>query len=124
MGEALVSVLDEKGTPTVVDKAGILPPRSSMKTAPEEVVRRAIDESPLLSKYADTLDRRSAYEALEEVRARETARAEEEARRATSTRSTSRRQDPLEKVINSTANTVGRELGKQIVRGLFGTFRK
>ena len=156
VGEALVSVLDEKGTPTIVDKAGILPPRSSMKTAPEEVVRRAIDESPLRDKYADTLDRRSAYEVLEETRAEETARAEEEARRAawekeekarqaawekeqramerayrqsaprrtTSARSTSRRQDPLEKVINSTANTVGRELGKQIVRGLFGTFRK
>ena len=39
--------------------------------------------------------------------------------------STSRsRQTPLEKAINSTANTVGRELGKQIVRGLFGTFRR
>ena len=35
-----------------------------------------------------------------------------------------KKQDPLEKAINSAANTVGRELGKQIVRGLFGTFRK
>lgn len=30
----------------------------------------------------------------------------------------------VEKAINSAANTVGRELGRQIVRGLFGTFRK
>ena len=44
---------------------------------------------------------------------------------STSRRATSRKkQDPLEKAINSAANTVGRELGKQIVRGLFGTFRK
>ena len=42
-------------------------------------------------------------------------------RRTTSSR---KKQDPLEKAINSAANTVGRELGKQIVRGLFGTFRK
>ena len=87
---------------------------------------------------------------LEEDRQREAARAEEEARqaawekeqaakqravrqsaprRATTTASrshttTSRRQDPLEKAINSAANTVGRELGKQIVRGLFGNFKR
>ena len=42
-------------------------------------------------------------------------------RRTTSSR---KKQDPLEKAINSAANTVGRELGKQIVRGLFGTFWK
>ena len=47
-------------------------------------------------------------------------------RRTTSSRATSSRkkQDPLEKAINSAANTVGRELGKQIVRGLFGTRRR
>ena len=48
-------------------------------------------------------------------------------RTSTTTRRTTtsrKKQDPLEKAINSAANTVGRELGKQIVRGLFGTFRK
>ena len=34
------------------------------------------------------------------------------------------KQDPPEKAINSAANTVGWELGRQIVRGLFGMFRK
>ena len=170
VGEALVSVLDEKGVPSIVEKAGILPPRSSMSAAPEAEVKAAIQGSPLAQKYGESVDRRSAYEVLEEVRQRETAQAEEEARQAaaekeqkarekemkaqqaawekeqrerekmyrqaaaprrTSTRTTSSRttssrkkQDPLEKAINSAANTVGRELGKQIVRGLFGTFRK
>ena len=173
VGEALVSVLDEKGVPSIVEKAGILPPRSSMSAAPEAEVKAAIQGSPLAQKYGEAVDRRSAYEVLEEVRQQETAQAEEEARQAamekeqkarekelkaqqaarekeqrerermyrqaaapqraststrrtTSTRTTSSRkkQDPLEKAISSAANTVGRELGKQIVRGLFGTFRK
>ena len=173
VGEALVSVLDEKGVPSIVEKAGILPPRSSMSAAPEAEVKAVIQGSPLAQKYGQVQDRRSAYEVLEEVRQQETAREEEEARQAawekeqkarekelkaqqaawekeqrerermyrqaaaprrtststrrtTSTRTTSsrKRQDPLEKAISSAANTVGRELGKQIVRGLFGTFRK
>ena len=165
VGEALVSVLDEKGVPSIVEKAGVLPPRSSMSAAPEAEVKAAIQSSPLARKYGETVDRRSAYEVLEEARQRETAQEEEAARQAaaekeqkarekelkaqqtawekeqreweraarqstarrpsTSRRATSRKkQDPLEKAINSAANTVGRELGKQIVRGLFGTFRK
>ena len=150
VGEALVSVLDEKGVPTVVERANILPPRSSMSAAEGAQIQAAVNGSPLRDKYAQTEDRRSAYEVLEEDRQREAARAEEEARqaawekeqaakqravrqsaprRATTTASrsrttTSRRQDPLEKAINSAANTVGRELGKQIVRGLFGNFKR
>ena len=165
VGEALVSVLDEKGVPTVVERANILPPRSSMSAAEGAQVQAAVNGSPLRDKYAQTEDRRSAYEVLEEARQRETAQEEEAARQAaaekeqkarekelkaqqtawekeqreweraarqstarrpsTSRRATSRKkQDPLEKAINSAANTVGRELGKQIVRGLFGTFRK
>lgn len=159
VGEALVSVLDEKGVPSVVQRAGVLPPRSSMSAANQTEVDRVISESPLYRKYTQMEDRRSAYEVLEEVREEQAAREEAEARQAawekerkaqqaawekkqramerayrqpapprrtTSSRATSSRkkQDPLEKAINSAANTVGRELGKQIVRGLFGTRRR
>ena len=144
VGEALVSVLDEKGTPSIVERAGILPPRSSMNAVPEEDIRKAIKTCSLANKYSEVEDRESAYEQLEEIRAE----AEEEARKAaekeakekererkakqrsSSSRSTSsrKRQSSLEKAvnktINSTANTVGRELGKQIIRGLFGTFKR
>jgi len=164
VGEALVSVLDEKGVPSMVQQAGILPPRSSMSAASQAEIDQVITESPLYQKYTQVEDRRSAYEVLEEVREEQAAREEAEARQAawekerkaqqaawekeqramerayrqpapprrtTSTRTTSSRttssrkkQDPLEKAINSAANTVGRELGKQIVRGLFGTRRR
>ena len=161
MGEALVSVLDEKGVPSIVERANILPPRSSMSAAEESQIQAAVNSSPLWDKYTQTEDRRSAYEMLEEARQQETAREEEEARQAAwekeqaakqaawekeqaarqrtarqsaprrpaatsraRTTTSRRRQDPLEKAINSAANTVGRELGKQIVRGLFGNFKR
>jgi len=145
-GEALVSVLDEKGVPSIVDRAGILPPRSSMSAADENTVQTVICGSAYFDKYAQTEDRRSAYEVLAEVREEEMERAEQEARQAawekelaqkrkaytqaTTRRTTSSRkkQTTLEKAVSktitSTANTIGRELGKQLVRGLFGTLLK
>ena len=74
VGEALVSVLDEKGVPSVVQRAGVLPPRSSMSAANQTEVDRVISESPLYRKYTQMEDRRSAYEVLEEVREEQAAR--------------------------------------------------
>jgi len=82
VGEALVSVLDEKGVPSIVDKAGILPPRSSMSAAAEEEIVKLIETCPLADKYAEAEDRESAYEILEDIRAEEQAQAEEAARQA------------------------------------------
>ncbi len=145
-GEALVSVLDEKGVPSVVEKAGILPPHSSMEAADPSAISAVIDTCSLKNKYDYTEDRESAYEVLDDMRqeavaqqeraeaeaAREKARREREAsyarmysrpvRRNTSRSSSRRRKSALEKAIDSTANTIGREVGKQIVRGLFDTF--
>ena len=141
-GEALVSVLDAKGVPSMVQKAGILPPHSAMDMTDQQSCRRVILESPLYGKYEQEEDRKSAFEMLEELRADQQAQAEAEARRLAwekeqqrreqewerklaqsrrpAPRRTSSRQSPLEKTINSAANTVGRELGKRIARGLFG----
>jgi len=80
VGEALVSVLDEKGVPSIVERANILPPRSSMNIAPDDVVQKAIEESPLAKKYTAVQDRRSAYEELEEDRIEAEELAAEEAR--------------------------------------------
>ena len=149
VGQALISVLDEDGVPSVVEQAGVLPPRSSMKAASAEDIAAAVKNSPMAERYNNSEDRRSAYEMLEEVRAEEQAQAEKEAleaekekqrlqkekeraakSRSTSSRSTStrKRQSTLEKTVNKTistaANTVGRELGKQLIRGLFGNLKR
>jgi DNA helicase HerA-like ATPase len=149
VGQALISVLDEDGVPSVVEQAGVLPPRSSMKAASAEDIAAAVKNSPMAERYNNSEDRRSAYEMLEEVRAEEQEQAEKEAleaekekqrlqkekeraakSRSTSSRSTStrKRQSTLEKTVNKTistaANTVGRELGKQLIRGLFGNLKR
>ena len=64
IGEALVSVLDEKGIPTVVQKTNILPPQSQMGPIEEEERQSMIKESFLYATYAEAVDRDSAYEFL------------------------------------------------------------
>ena len=169
VGEALVSLLDEKGTPTIVERANILPPQSDMDALSDEDLRAEIQASSLAGKYDAALDRYSAYEQLSDLREQETAdlAAQEEAERlqareaqlrsinlnnarggrapapvrgarvapqpvrgaraaAQPVRRTQQRrqpQDPLQRAMDSAAYTVGRELGKTIVRGLFGTYR-
>lgn len=151
-GEAIVSVLDAKGVPTVVDRAGILPPRSSMSMADTSVVQRVINESPLKNKYTEVMDRESAYEILlaqheqsEAAKAREEeAKAAEkeqlaalkqqealekaEAKAAAAARKTTaaskKSNGMFDKMVSSATNTIGRELGRQLVRGLLGSLKK
>lgn len=65
IGEALVSVLDESGIPTIVKKCRILPPQSRMGTITEEERKEEIEGSLLYNRYFQTVDRESAYEILE-----------------------------------------------------------
>ncbi|MBQ9879896.1 MAG: DUF853 family protein [Clostridia bacterium] len=141
-GEALVSVLDEKGVPTVVQRAGILPPKSSMNAVEPAVIGTVCANSPLADKYGKAVDRESAYELLvaaaeeaqkaaeaaEKERQKEAERAAKEkekaAKKKAASSSSRKRQSAVGKVASSAANTIGRELGKQIVRGLFGTLRR
>lgn len=134
VGEALVSVLDEKGVPTIVEKANILPPKSSMDAATDAQVSQAIKESSLFGKYEETKDEVSAYEIITEQREKEAEekkkalKAEEKAKKEKSKKKTSsagrKATNAFTKTVNSAANTIGREMGKKIVRGIFDTFLK
>lgn len=66
VGEALISVLDEKGIPTIVERTFILPPQSFLGTIGDDVRTRIIENNPLNGKYSETIDRISAYELLEQ----------------------------------------------------------
>ncbi|MBO7739712.1 MAG: DUF853 family protein, partial [Oscillospiraceae bacterium] len=136
-GEALVSVLDEDGVPSIVERANILPPHSSMNAVGESVLQAIINGSPLANKYTQTEDRHSAYEELVELQQEEKEAAEKAARkeaavkkvtstvsRTTKKTSSRKKQSALDKVISSTANTIVRELGKQIVRGFLGNLKR
>ena len=61
-GEALVSVLDEKGIPTIAKHAKILPPQGYMGMIDDGERDRQINSCMLFMKYSDTYDRDSAYE--------------------------------------------------------------
>ena len=136
-GEALVSVLDPKGIPTIVQKAGIMPPRSSMDAVEAGVIDENTKANPLYNKYNRLKDRDSAYEVLQEEREeaeeearkeqereeKEKAKAEKEKARRKNTSSGRKKSSALDKAISSAANTVGREIGKKIVRGILGSLK-
>ena len=81
IGEALVSVLDQEGVPTIVKRVKILPPQSKMGAIDDDIRAGEVETCFLNAKYRDSIDRDSAYEFLERLRAKreeETRTAEEE----------------------------------------------
>ena len=64
VGEALVSMLDENGTPGIVERAKIVPPRSQIGAITPEQRQQIINSSVLAGHYEKAVDRESAYEKL------------------------------------------------------------
>ena len=68
-GEALVSFLDENGTPSIVERARVLPPQCLMAAPrPETLERVYTEQRDLMDAYGEVVDRESAYEIIEEQR--------------------------------------------------------
>ncbi|OYX98757.1 MAG: hypothetical protein B7Y78_00935 [Caulobacter sp. 35-67-4] len=147
VGEALVSTLDLKGAPCVVQKTLIRPPASRLgPLTPEERVA-LIAKSPVAGLYDTAQDRDSAYEVLqgraqealrqteaaqdaaeaEKLRAaEEKVRAREEARetRAAPRARASSRQGMAETFAKSLLRTVASQAGREIMRGLLGGLKR
>lgn len=147
-GEALVSVLDLKGIPTVVERVKILPPQSMLGTLDETTRQSIINNCELFDKYAEAVDNDSAYEFMqrrnlqieeeqaqaeeEKVQAKEQAKADKEAAKAQEKAEKEAEKKKKQKksavknaaksVASSTAGTIGREVGKSLgsVGGKFG----
>src|SRR4029079_19031737 len=64
VGEALVSFLDDKGAPSVVERAWILPPASRIVPITPQERAAVINASVLKGHYEQAVDRESAYEKL------------------------------------------------------------
>lgn len=135
VGEALVSTLEDKGIPSVVDRTLICPPSSRIGPASEDERKTVMNKSPLVGKYDQAVDRDSAYEKLkaraEKAAAEaERAKAEMEARkheeRTNKSRSSrgSNRQSVGEAFAKSVARSVGTKVGTQLVRGILGSLFK
>ena len=125
LGEALVSTLDSKGVPGVVQRILIAPPRSRFGPIDAQQRTQLIDRSPLKGIYDQALDRESAYEMLNEREQKMLQQREQEAetRRPQATRSTSRREGLGLAFAKSVARAIGSNLGRQIVRGILGSIR-
>ena len=123
-GEALVSVLDESGAPTVVQRAYILPPESAMGAIGDGVRAQVLANSPLFKKYADTVDSESAYELLtakytEIEEAEAAAAAEKEAKRTTK-----KKQSMLGKAIKTGASSAAAYVTTTLVKNATGSSNK
>jgi len=66
VGEALVSFLNEKGAPTVVERASILPPQGQAGAITPDERQQILEESVVYGVYEEMIDRESAYEILSE----------------------------------------------------------
>lgn len=129
IGEALVSVLDEKGSPTPVERVLIRPPESRIGPITADERSEQIQRSPFKGRYEKVVDRESAYEILKERTEKLAQEAEkkaaEEARQAAEKKPRrSSRESPLEAMVKSAARAAGTQLGRQILRGILGSMTK
>jgi uncharacterized protein len=139
VGEALVSTLEDKGVPSVVQRTLIRPPASRIGPIRPEERAAIMADSPVRGMYDRTVDRESAYEMLAAAaRKAEAARVEEEARRATEQQTAAqtraaarpaRRSDtPMEAAMKtmtrSIATTVGRQIAQSLMRGVLGSLSR
>jgi DNA helicase HerA-like ATPase len=122
VGEALVSLLDEKGTPRPVERALVLPPRSRMQPLSAEERAEVLRSSALRGRYDTAVDRESAHEVL--LRRAEARQAEPpplpKGGRAPRP-ATGDAADMLGKAAQSAARAAGSQLGRAIMRGILGS---
>lgn len=147
VGEALVSVLDEKGMPQPVERALIAPPRSRLGATDPAHQQQVIKSSVLYGHYEKAVDRESAYETLKSRATQALQNSGAPASGSTPTpvggqpapaqnqsgpgwlselgqtifTGTGRRQSVAETMAKSAARAVGSTVGRQIIRGVLGS---
>jgi hypothetical protein len=131
VGEALVSFLDEKGRPSVTERAFILPPGSKLGPISEAERKQLIASSAIAGHYEKQVDRESAYEKLKHRAAEkqeETAAAKPTSSvlsdvlfGKTGPRGGKQSKGIIESATQSAARAIGSELGRQVLRGVLGS---
>jgi DNA helicase HerA-like ATPase len=140
VGEALVSLLDERGEPGVVERAKVCPPRGHVGAIDADARAAIIAGSTLRGRYEQTVDRESAYEKLKGRAAAAVPTGSASARTAASGGGGSsvlrdvlfgttgprggHREGMIDIVARSAARAAGSQLGRQILRGMFGSLRR
>ncbi|MEB5706338.1 helicase HerA-like C-terminal domain-containing protein [Pantoea anthophila] len=135
-GEALISFLDAKGSPSVVERAMVIAPGSRMGPVTGDERNGLINHSPLYGKYDTDIDRESAYERLQQgvQAASDKANAPEAKGNAVAVDdgilgglkeilfgSTGPRGGKRDGVVQTMAKSAGRQITHQIIRGVLGS---
>jgi len=126
VGEALVSFLDERGTPRPVERALVMPPRSRLAPLTPDERAQAIASSPLRGRYDAPVDRESAHEMLQKrAQAREAEApppAPAQARGGRAERTTADAAgDMVGKMAQSAMRAAGTQIGRAVMRGILGS---
>ena len=145
VGEALVSFLDAKGRPNIVERAFIVPPQGQIGPITDAQRRQLMQRSLVAGVYDKTVDRESAYETLKArtEQAAQAAAAEAQAKADAKTAAeTARRTEPagngggilggvlggngrregaVEALAKSAARAIGSQVGRSIIRGVLGS---
>jgi hypothetical protein len=119
-GEALASVLDEKGSPTPVARILVRPPESRIGPLTDAERADHMKRSPLKGRYDQAVDRESAHELLNKRAESAVAAAEQHA----AAKPVKRGREPesvVEVMAKSAARAIGSQIGRQIVRGVLGS---
>ena len=145
-GEALVSTLEEKGVPSMVQRTLIRPPAGRLGAITPQERQQVINSSPIIGQYDKTVDRDSAFEMLkrkveqQKTEAEKAERQEEQATTGSGWRlpdfggsstttekpraRTSSRQTVTETAMKSVARSVASSLGRALVRGILGSLTR
>ncbi len=145
-GEALVSMLDLEGRPSIVERAMILPPHSIIGTITPEKREEIITNSPFFYKYNQVVDKESAYELLkakmnsqdaqkkmieeaklhekeviEQNKEADRMRKEQDRLDRERAKSAKKNTSEVQKLAKSFMGTMSSSIGREIARGIFGS---
>lgn len=124
-GEALISVQNVDGEPSIVEKVSILPPQSRMGTITDMERENIIKTSSIYEKYENKVDDISAKEKIEKLNTNkiEETKIVENNKTIKSSKPSKKKKSSAEKAVtkvtNSALNTLGRKIGNSIFKGLF-----
>jgi DNA helicase HerA-like ATPase len=120
IGEAVVTVLSERGAPTPVAWTRLRSPRSLMAAIGDDAIATAAKSSPLGATYGQTVDSKSAYEILKEIEARAAANQPAEAG-SKNAPAAEKKPGWFKRFVNSRGfQTFLKALGTELIRGMFG----
>lgn len=125
IGEALVTVLNEKGSPTPIAQTMLCAPQSRMDVLTVEEINNLLAQSNLVKKYNQEIDRESAFEILTAKLNRATAASETKINEEQETEVKQRQASPVPNIItdalgSTTGRQVMRTIAREVTRGLLG----